>query len=330
MTALDGKILVTGATGLIGNNVVRALLERNRSVRVLVREQSDPRPLEGLDVETRYGDIREPAAVRAACNGVSLVIHAAAKVSLDRWKAIQFREVNADGTRNVVNATLAAGARLVHVSTADTIGSWSLDEPADETSPFDTSHATPYSVSKLEAERIVQAAVDRGLDASIVNPAFTLGAWDWKPSSGQMLLAVSRGLGLFVPRGYGNFVDVRDVTSGILSAATHGRSGQRYLLTGQMLSYRQAWTLFASVTGSLRPIWQIGPIITPLSGLTGDVLSRLTGREIAMNSVALNAALPPANYSSQLAERELGFAPRPLRETVERTWEWFQAQRRKP
>lgn len=330
MTALDGKILVSGATGLIGNNVVRALLERNCSVRVLVREPLDPRPLKGLNVETRYGDIRDPSAVRAACDGVSLVIHTAAKVSLDRWHAAKFREVNSDGTRNVVDAALSAGAKLVHVSTADTIGCWSLEDPADETSPFDASHATPYSLSKLEGERIVQEAVGRGLDATIVNPAFTLGAWDWKPSSGRMLLAVSRGLGLFVPRGYGNFVDVRDVTAGILAAAAHGRSGQRYLLTGEMLSYRQAWTLFARVTGSLQPIWQIGPIITPVSGFTGDFLSWVTRREFAMNSVALNAALSPANYSSQLAERELGFATRPLRETVEHTWEWFQDQSRRP
>ncbi len=329
MTALDGEILVSGATGLIGNNVVRSLLKRNCSVRVLIREQSDPRPLEGLDVEIRYGDIRDSAAVRAACDGVSLVIHAAARVSLDRWQAAKFREVNCNGTRNVVAAALGAGAKLVHVSTADTIGCWSLEDPADETSPFDASHATPYSRSKLEAERIVQAGVERGLDATIVNPAFTLGAWDWKPSSGSMLLAVSRGLGLFVPRGYGNFVDVRDVTTGILAASERGRPGQRYLLTGRMLTYRQAWTLFATVTGSFRPIWQIGPIVTSLSGLTGDCLSRLTQREFAMNSVALNAARSPANYSSQLAERELGFASRPLRETVERTWEWFQDQRRK-
>lgn len=316
-------VLVTGATGLVGNNVVRALLARGDSVKVLIREGSDPRPLAGLPVERRFGDIRHLGDVRGACEGVSVVVHAAAMVAIGGRHLERFRAINVGGTRNIVNAAKETGARLVHVSTADTIGGGTVDSPADENATFNPRFATAYSISKAEAESLVVREADRGLDAVIVNPSYMFGPYDWKPSSGRMLLEVGRGFGVFPPRGHGNFVDVRDVADAILRAADGGRAGRRYLLTGEILSFLDVWRLIARVTGKFPPVWRIGPVVSLLSGWTGDCIGLLSGREPVVNSAALRSARAPACYSSRRAERELGFKRRTLDESIRQAWTWF-------
>jgi len=116
------SILVTGATGLVGNNVTRMLLDRGLAVRVLHRRGSDARPLSGLDVQIAHGDVRDAESVRRACEGTTCVIHAAARVHIGFTGLAEQRIVNVEGTRNVATACLETGTRLVHVSTVDTMG----------------------------------------------------------------------------------------------------------------------------------------------------------------------------------------------------------------
>ena len=317
------KTLVTGATGLVGNNMVRTLIERGGHVRALVRNR-DARSLEGLDLEIYQGDLRDAAAIVQAASGVDLIIHAAARVKIGRAHLERFREVNVEGTRNVANAARENGIRLIHVSSTDTVGFKSLDEPADEETPFDTSIRTPYIVTKYESEQVVLQQVRDGLDAVIVNPSFMLGPWDWKPSSGEMLLSVARGVSWAAPRGYFSIADVRDVCSAILTAFERGQRGRRYILAGETLSYLEAWRLFAEVTGGRWPLFRIGPLCSLLGGWIGDGLGLITGEEPNVNSGAIKIANKPRNYSSARAETELGYRKRPVRETVEDTWRWFQ------
>ena len=191
--------LVTGATGLVGDNVVRLLLDRGQQVRVLSRQTADSLPLAGLDVEICRGDICDSAAVRRAVEGASRVVHSAAMVHIG-WTGLERqRTVNVEGTRHVAAAARELGARLIHVSTVDTLGRGSRAAPADEETPLGKCVACPYVITKREAERVVLEEVGRGLDAVIVNPAFMLGPWDWKPSSGRMLLAIGRGRGYVAP-----------------------------------------------------------------------------------------------------------------------------------
>ena len=190
--------LVTGATGLVGNNVVRLLLARGDAVLVLVRAESDSRPLAGLEVERAVGDVRDPMAVRSAMEGVGRVVHAAAVVEVG-WQSLSLqRAVNVEGTRHVARGAREVGARFCQVSSVDALGI-SKNGLADEETPIANTVDCPYVVTKREAESVVQEEVDSGLDAVIVNPTFMLGKWDWKPSSGRMLLAVAGGQGLFAP-----------------------------------------------------------------------------------------------------------------------------------
>lgn len=319
----EDVILVTGATGLVGNNTVRMLLERGRAVRTLVRKTSDPRPLEGLDVETVEGDICDADSVSRACEGVGVVIHAAGYVQIGYAHLDRHRRINVDGTRNVAEAARAASARLVHVSSTDAIGIASLDEPADEDTPLGETVRCAYPITKREAEKVVLEEIDNGLDAVIVNPGFMLGPWDWKPSSGRMLLAVAKGVARMAPWGHFSACDVRDVVEGMLAAVDRGRCGERYILAGITLSYVDAWRSFAEITGAPRP-WGTAPRpLTAIAGFCGDVWGRVTRREPDVNSAAIIMAAIPKNYSSAKAQRELGYSIRPWDDSVRDAWDWF-------
>jgi len=321
---MSPAILVTGATGLVGNNVVRQLLDRGRRLRVLVREGSDPRPLEGLEVEAVRGDVRDAESVRCACRDVSCVIHAAGYVQLGRSRLALHRAVNVEGTRNVAEAARAAGVRMVHVSTTDALGVRSRREPADEDTPLARPVRCSYVISKREAEQVVLEQVAAGLDAVIVNPGFMLGPWDWKPSSGRMLLEVARGRGLFAPRGCFSVGDVRDVAAGVLAAVERGKTGRRYILGGHTMSYLAAWRLFAKVSGGRRPWLCPGRVILWIAGRVGDLCTLATGREPDVNSGAIALARLPKNYTSQRAETELGYHSRPVEQSARDAWTWFQ------
>lgn len=319
------KTLVTGATGLVGNNVARLLVERGQPVRVLVRASSDPRPLAGLDVEVFYGDVRDEAAVRRACAGVQQIVHAAAYVHIG-WSALeQQREINVVGTRLMAEAALGAGSRLVHVSSVDALGVGSPELAADEETPRGGKTRCSYVITKSEAEDALRLVIDRGLDAPIVNPGFMIGPWDWKPSSGRMLLAVGKRFAALAPTGGCSICDVRDVAGGILAALERGKSGRNYILAGFNLTYLDIWRLFARIGGSRPPLGRLGPAMRFLAGQTGDLFGRLRGREPEVNSAAIAMSSLFNYYSSGRAQAELGYQNRPLEETVKDAWEWFKS-----
>ena len=318
-------ILVTGATGLLGNNVVRLLREGGQAVRVMVREGSDPRPLEGLDLEIVHGDVREADAVERACQGASAVIHSAAMVHIGWTGYEQQFAINVEGTRTVADAARRAGVRMIHVSSTDACGFGTLENPADEETPIAKGVDCPYVVTKRAAEQVVLEQVACGLDGVIVNPSFMLGPWDWKPSSGKMLLQVGRGWALVAPPGTNNFCEVRDVARGVLSALERGQAGRRYILGGESLSYFDAWRLFAEVAGVRGPRWQARPrpVVMLAAGKIGDWRTRLTGREPAVNSASVAMSRLSKCCSHRRAEVELGYRAGPLRSAVEAAWNWF-------
>ncbi len=315
--------LVTGATGLVGNNVVRRLLKHGQAVRVLARAGADARPLAGLDIEIARGDVRDRQAVAAAMQGVNQVIHAAGHVHIGWSDLDAARAINVEGTRHVAEAALATGARMVHVSSIDALGVLRRGDLGDENTAPSGGVLCPYVVTKRESEAVLLEVVGRGLHASIVNPGYMIGPYDWKPSSGRMLLQVARGWGLWAPLGANVFCDVRDVADAIRAALRQGQAGRRYILGGPLLSYFQAWRVFAKATGATPPVFPAGPLIRLGAGYFGDLVALLTGREPDVNSAAVRISAQRRNFSSARAEQELGYRPRPLEETAGDAWSWF-------
>jgi dihydroflavonol-4-reductase len=181
----------------------------------------------------------------------------------------------------------------------------------------------PFVVTTGAAAPVILELVERGLNASIVNPGFMIGPYDWKPSSGRMLLQVARGWGLFAPLGANSYCDVRDVADGILAAARVGQPGRRYILGGETLSYFQAWRIFADVTGGTPPVFPAGPLTRIGAGYFGDLVTRLTGHEPDVNSAATAISAQKRNFTSDRARAELGYRPRPLLEAAADAWTWF-------
>ena len=316
------KFLVTGATGLLGNNIVRQLLVAGETVRVLARATSDPRPLAGLDVERTEGDVRDAAAVATACQHVDAVIHCAGHVHIGWTQRDVHEQINVIGTRNIATAARQAAARMVHVSSVNALGLGHRSSPADEETALSGIVECPYVLTKREAERVVLEEVSRGLRAVIVNPAFMLGPWDWKPSSGKMLLALAR----FVPSaplGAASFCDVRDVATSAIVAAAKGTPGRRYILGGHNLTYWDAWRQMARSAGKRGPFLPMGPLFRGIIGPILDTYTRLTGREGDANSAAIAMGRQQHCFSSHRAEQELQYAIRPWEQTLLDSWAWF-------
>jgi dihydroflavonol-4-reductase len=312
---------VTGGTGLVGNNVVRALVEGGAEVRVLSR-RPPRREFAGLPVEEVPGDLDDAPSLRRAFADVGCVVHAAAMVEIRLGGREAMAAVNVEGTRRVL-AALPPGCRLVHVSTVDALGMRSREHPADEDcAPQPHEEGVPYVDTKRAADRLVQ---ESEADAVIVYPTYMLGPWDWRPSSGKMLLEIASGRGLFAPPGGNNFVDVRDVAAGILAAAAAPSRG-RWILGGENLSYLEAWTLMAEVTGGRKPLGTLPRWATGAAAGVLDLGRRLGLKEGEINAAAVHMSTLPHYFDPARARRELGLPASPLRNAIADAWAWFGEQ----
>lgn len=309
---------VTGGTGLLGNNLVRTLVARGASVKVLVRRP--PRPeFAGLDVEAVEGDLDDPAALARLCADVDCVVHSAAAVDIRYGDRASFEAVNVGGTARLL-AALPAGVRLVHVSTVDALGMRSRAHPADEDcAPAPHEGGVPYVDTKRAADRRV---LDSAADAVIVYPTYMLGPWDWRPSSGKMILEIASGKGTLAPAGGNNFVDVRDVVEALLVAAGRPRGG-RWILGNENLSYREIWSLMAEVTGARPPMGELPRWAGSVAAGALDVARGVGLREGTINAAAVRMSFLPHYFSAERARRELGMAATPVRDAIAAAWAWF-------
>jgi dihydroflavonol-4-reductase len=319
-------ILVTGATGHIGNVLVRELLARGEQVRALVMPGEDRSPLAGLAVEIVEGDVLEPPSLEAAMRGVRVVYHLAGLISILPGPDPLLRRVNVGGTANVVRAARAAGVRrLVYTSSIHAIARPTTDGTIDETIPFDPHTAiSEYDRSKAEASLEVLRATREGLDAVIVCPTGVIGPHDYRLSEmGRVILeAIEAPLLFSVPGAY-DFVDVRDVARGEIQACEAGRSGESYILSGERVEVSSILEAVGDVTGAHKPILRIPHSVARFAAAFTPALSRLTGRKPRLTAYALSTVTGNSVISHAKATRVLGYRPRSLRETIGDTVRWL-------
>ena len=327
MTPIGHSVAVTGAAGHVGGNLVRTLVAQGRQVRALVH--ADRRALEGVNCGCVDGDVRDLESLRRAFAGVDVVYHLAAHISIlmTDWPHVQ--AVNVQGTRNVVQACLDCGVkRLVHLSSIQAMVQEPLDEPLDETRPLVASEsAPPYDRSKAASEREVRAGLERGLDAIIINPTCIIGPHDYRPSLfGQALLTIVRGEMPALVHGGFDWVDARDVVDCALRAEDVGQSGSKYVVSGEWVSVRD----LAHMAGAIRAVrvpWFVCPLgVVRAAAPFAVAWARLRGQRATFTSVMVRALQGCRVVSHAKATRELGYAPRPFRVTLEDTLAWFAAQ----
>ncbi|MFL5300977.1 MAG: hopanoid-associated sugar epimerase [Anaeromyxobacteraceae bacterium] len=325
------KVLVTGATGFIGANVARLLVERGEDVRALVRASSDRGNLAGLPLEVAAGDLRDADAVRRAVKGCARVFHVAADY---RFWAKDPRELYASnvlGTRHVMEACLAEGVeRVVYTSTVGTIGLAALPAPCDEATPLLEGQLTShYKRSKLEAEKVALAAAARGLPVVVVNPSAPVGPWDAKPTpTGQLVVDFARRkLPAIVDTGL-NIVHVRDVAEGHLLAAERGRAGERYILGHRNMTLAEIVQELAAITGLPAPRLKLPYAVAWTAGAVSTALATfVTRRPPAVALEAVRMAKRRMFFDPSKAVRELGLPQTPVRAAFEDAIAWFEEKR---
>jgi len=317
-------VVVTGAAGHVGTNLVRALLDRGRSVRCLVHVNTCP--VDGLDAELVSGAVCDPDSLSRAFQGADVVYHMAARISLSMsdWPALE--AVNVIGTRNVVEACRRAGVRrLVYFSSIHALVQEPLSVPVDESRPFVTSpRCPPYDRSKAAAEKIVRDAIAQGLDAVIINPTAIIGPYDYQPShfGEALILIASNKLPALVTGGF-DWVDVRDVVAGALLAEEKAPRGTGYLLSGHWVSMCDIAAGVAEITGApvnkfVCPLWLARVGAPVMQGI-----SRISGKRPLYTGASLRALKSNRHISHDKAASELGYQPRPFRDTLADTIRWF-------
>jgi dihydroflavonol-4-reductase len=320
-------ILVTGGTGFLGVNLVRFLVAQGQRVRLLVRSTTNRLGLESDLIEFFRGDITDAQSVLEATRGCDQVYHLAAWVQISPWGMDTARQTNVEGTRNVCAAALSQGVRrVVHCSSIATMAAGTQEQPADETVPWNLHKLRiPYYVTKQEAEAVVLDHVRRGLDAVIVNPSYLVGPWDVKPSAGRMLIQIASGHIPAVPT-YGgiNFVDVRRAAEGHVLAMQRGRTGERYFLGGENLSYREYAGRVSAIAGIHPPRLSLpyAPLL-PFAA-AGSALGRIApGLFRDLNMSVLHSAFLGHYVSARKACAQLGYAEVPIDSAIEAAMEWF-------
>lgn len=318
-------VAVTGASGRLGCALVRALLERGHQVRVLELGEGRPASLAGLAVEIVHGSVLDTDAVATLIDGAEVVYHLAAKVDLDRDHDGSVHAVNVEGTRNVAEYCLANGIRMVHCSSHHALQLAPLDQPLDEAKPLDLDHVCDYHRSKAFGEKLVHELVrDRGLDAVVINPGTLTGPYDYEPSMlGKSLIDLYRGRLPALLAVTTDCADARDVADAAIAAALHGRCGERYLLTGPIVPMREMAEIWGAVTGVamprvMLPLW-VGWLATPFT----VAAARLAGRKALFTPNMLRASVSNAVVRYDKAADELGFAPRPLADSLADAFTFF-------
>jgi dihydroflavonol-4-reductase len=319
-------ILVTGATGHIGNVLVRALAGTGQPVRALVLPGENRSPLDGLPIELVEGDVLDPVSLDRAVAGVWRVFHLAGVISILPGQDTQVWRVNVEGTCNTLAACRRAGVRrLIYTSSIHAIAWPAAGELIDERLPFDPIRPRgEYDRAKAQASLAVLQAAHLGLDAVLACPTGVIGPYDYQGSlMGRLIRDASRRRVHFTIDGAYDFVDVRDVVQGLLAAAELGRPGEHYIFSGERLTVSELLRLVAEVAG-LRatqvhlPFW-----MAQLACLILTPLYRHLSLPPRLTPYALQTLRSPSSVSSQKARRELGYSTRPLRESLADTVSWL-------
>ncbi len=321
------KTLVTGGTGFIGANVVRALLRRGADIRALVRHGSDLRNLSELDIEVVYGDLRDRRSLEAALKGCETLYHVAAVYTLWTVHRREIYDTNVAGTTNVLEAALHSGIqKVVYTSSVATIGLRSDGSPATEDMPLRPEElVSDYKRSKHLAEQEALKYGERGLPVVVVNPSFPVGPWDVKPTpSGQLIVNFLRGrIPAYVDTGL-NVVDVEDVAMGHLLAAERGRVGERYILGHANLTLAEIFKVLEQVSGVKAPRTRIPYSVAYLSACVSELVSRTITHKAPFATLAgVKLSRKRMFFDPAKAVQELGFPQTPVREALAKAVRWF-------
>jgi len=319
------KKLVTGATGFMGSSIVRELLKDGEEVKVFIRETSDTRNIDGLDVERAFGDIRDGESMKKALKGCDTLYYTAAFFA--HWapdKKLPY-QVNVEGTKTSMKVALDAGMqKVVYTSTNNTMGAHG-PVPVNETAEFNHwKTGDHYSMSKYLAEVEAKKFVSLGLPIVIVNPTLVIGVRDIKPTpSGQMIIDIATGQMPGYIEGGTNIIDVEDVARGHILAAKNGKVGERYLFGNENATISEYFGLVAEVAGVKPPRIKIPYHLAVALGYIFQFGAFITKKPPVVTASEVRIGKQQEWYDCSKAVKELGLPQTPIRQAVQKALNWF-------
>lgn len=322
------KALVTGATGFVGANLVRELLNDGTAVRVLVRPGSPRTTIERLDVEVVPGDLHDRDLLRQALQGCQVLYHVAARYSLSEKEAAEMYRANVEGTRNILEVAGDVGIeRVVYTSTVGALGIPKNGVPGTENTPVTLNDMVgAYKRSKFLAEREAERMARLGLPVVIVNPSAPIGPWDVKPTpTGRMLVDYLKGqMPGYIHTGL-NLVHVRDVARGHILAAQKGLVGEKYVLGNANLTLREIFGMLEQISGIPAPRWRIPYPVALLAAGVSELYARMRHQDPQIPLTGVRMARKMMFFDSSKAIRELHVPQTPVQDALRDAVEWFWA-----
>lgn len=319
------RILITGASGFVGSNLVYALVREKYQVILLLRDSSMNSFPNEIPCLKAYGSIENISLLKELVKGTDTVFHAAAYISFKKSDFEKAYQINVIGTRNILEACFKAGVnKVVHLSACAVLG-YSLDKDAvlDETSSHEIGKDNVYAYTKKLAEEEVQRYIQKGLNASIANIATIYGQGDRKLNSGSIIASIYKGKMRFVPPGGTSYVSIDDLIEGLLLLARKGKSGERYIFCTEnmnysMLAQRIAKTLKLKEPKLILPCFSYYPALLAMKGI--ESFSSFARKRIdLMTTQILKESYRYKYFSSKKAKEELGWKPlQSLEEAVEK------------
>ncbi|MCC7354075.1 MAG: SDR family NAD(P)-dependent oxidoreductase [Anaerolineae bacterium] len=318
--------LVTGATGMVGANLVQALVEQGWRVRALRRATSPTASLEDLPHEVAIGDVLDADSLRAAMQGCDVVFHVAG-VS-DHWRAgkAKMYQVNVEGVRLVAEAAVAARVgRVVLTSSVAALGIPPHGQLLTEEDSFNVRpERFPYGHSKFLGEQELRKVIqEKGLDGVIVNPGAVLGPRDAHLGSATVILQMKRLSLPFLPDGGMNLVDAHDVAVGQIAAAERGRTGERYILGGHNISHIELTRIIGAELGKKVPLRRAPARLLLAFAHVVDVIKPALPPDLPLTGEIMRHSTETFYVKTDKADRELGLPHTPVEATVGRTAAWL-------
>lgn len=319
-------ILVTGATGHLGNVLVKKLVQSGEKVRALVYPKDDLTPIKDLNVEIIWGDVRNYEDVKKSCRGVNAVFHLAGIISILPWRNKLVENVNVKGVENIIAAVKKFKVdRLIYTSSVHAFVEPAPGSVITEETPIDPRRTKgAYGKSKAVATLKIMNAAKAGLDAVVVCPTGIIGPYDFKLSDmGRFFLGFLRSKLKFGVSGTFDFVDVRDVANGLIKAWKYGKSGQFYILGNRNISIKELLRLLEDLTGKKLKIKILNKSSAYIISTFLTFFQLMLGKKPIFTPYSVHALTRNYIFSHEKAKRELGYNPRPIEETLKDTINWL-------
>jgi dihydroflavonol-4-reductase len=326
------KKLVIGASGFLGGHVTRQLVAAGEDVRVMLRRTSATDGIKGLDVERFYGDIFDDAALREAMSDCDVVFYCVVDARMWLRDPAPLFRTNVDGLRRVLDVAVAANLRkFVFTSTTGTLAV-NDSRPVTEADTHNWDQGGAYIESRVAAENLVLCyARERGLPAVALCISTTYGAGDWAPTPhGSIIAAVAAGRFPVYFDYSAEVVGIDDAARAMLAAADRGRTGERYIISDRYLSVREINGIAAQAVGRKPPRIGIPLPVLKAAARVNDIAARILDRDLPLAYAGIRMAelMSPLDHSK--AERELGWTPRPVEESIREAARFFETRRRLP